>query len=267
MAHFKHQVVWVTGASSGIGEALAKELAAQGAKLILSARRLPELERVRNECLSGTAENIRLLPFDLADATSVPQKATEALDFFGHIDYMVHNGGISQRSLAKDTSIDVDRRIFEVNYFGTVALTKALLPEMLKRKKGHFVVITSMVGKFGSPLRSSYSGSKHALHGFFDSLRAESVKDGIKITMVCPGFIRTNVSINALTGSGEKQGTMDKAQANGIPPEVFARKMRKALEKEKAEVYIAGIREKAGLFMHRFFPFIFRRLIAKMKVT
>jgi short-subunit dehydrogenase len=267
MVSVKNKVVWITGASSGIGEALTYELARKGAKLILSARRQDELERVRKACPLGAQEFIRILPLDLALADTLEQKTREAVGFFGHIDFMVHNGGISQRSLASETTIDVDRKIMEVNFFGAVAITKFLLPFMVDRKSGHFVVVSSMVGKFASPLRSGYSASKHALHGFFDALRAENSNDGIKVTMVCPGFIKTNVSINALVGSGEKQGTMDEAQANGIAPEVCAKKMRIAMEKEKAEIYVAGAREIFGLYVSRFFPALFRKLIGRMKVT
>ena len=267
MGSVKNKVVWITGASSGIGEALTYELARKGAKLILSARRQEELERVRKKCPLGSQEFIRILPLDLAQSDTLEQKTREAVRFFGHIDYMVHNGGISQRSLAKETKLEVDREIFEVNFFGTIAITKYLLASMLDRSSGHFVVVSSMVGKFASPLRSGYSASKHALHGFFDALRAENGDDGIKVTMVCPGFIKTNVSINARIGSGEKQGVMDNAQANGIAPEVCAQKMRVAMEKEKAEIYVAGAREIFGLYVSRFFPSLLRKLIGRMKVT
>ncbi len=267
MGSVKNKIVWITGASSGIGEALTYELARKGAKLILSARRQDELERVRKACPLGVKEFIRILPLDLAQADTLEQKTREAVEFFGHIDYMVHNGGISQRSLVKDTKLDVDRKLFEVNFFGTIAITKYLLPSMLDRKSGHFVVVSSMVGKFATPLRSGYSASKHALHGFFDALRAENNDDGIKVTMVCPGFIKTNVSVNALVGTGEKQGTMDDAQANGISAETCARKMRIAMEKETAEIYVAGAREIFGLYVSRFFPSLLRKLIGRMKVT
>ncbi|TAE22743.1 MAG: SDR family oxidoreductase [Candidatus Kapaibacterium sp.] len=269
----EHTVVWITGASSGIGEALAHTLAQRGAKshlkLILSSRRIAELERVKADCmrLRGIAgENILLLPLDLEQADTLPSKVESALQHFGVVDIMFHNGGISQRSLAKDTALSVDRRVMEIDFFGTVALTKALLPSMLQRKRGHFVVISSLVGKFGTPMRSGYSAAKHALHGFFDALRAEVWQDNISVTMVCPGFIRTNVSVNAVTGDGVAQGSMDDAQANGMSAEECARRIIRAVEAGKLEVYVGG-RERLGVYLKRFVPNLFAKILRNAKVT
>lgn len=263
MQYYKDKVCWVTGASSGIGEALVYELVDQGAKVIISARRSEELERVK---LQAGSKNVYILPLDLTDIQSFPAKVKESVEAFGSIDIMVHNGGISQRSRLMDTLETVDRRIMEVNYFGTVALTKALLPHLLK-KGGRFVVITSLVGKFGTPLRSTYAASKHALHGFFESLRAELYSQKIRVTMVCPGFIKTNVSINALTEQGQPQNKMDEAQAKGMLPQVFAQKMLKAVAKDKEEIYIGGLREVAGIYVKRFFPTLFSKIVRNAKVT
>ena len=257
----KNQVIWITGASSGIGEALAHNLAKKGAKLILSARRKEELERVKNTCQSAE-NNIFVLPLDLEKSHEFSIKVAEAIAHFGKIDILINNGGISQRSLAKDTSVDVDRRIMEIDYFGS----KALLPYFLERKAGKFVVITSLVGKFGTPMRSAYSAAKHALHGFFDALRAESWKENIKVLIVCPGFIKTQVSVNALIGSGEKQGKMDNAQANGMSAEICAEKIVNAIKQGKEEVYIGG-NEVFGVYLKRFFPSIFSKILRKAKVT
>ena len=180
---------------------------------------------------------------------------------------MINNAGISQRSLVKDTSIEVDKRIMNINYLGTVALTKAMLPHFIEKNNGHFVVITSIVGKIGTPLRSSYAASKHALHGFFDSLRAEVHKNNIKVTLACPGFVQTNVSINALTGDGTPQNKMDIATKNGLPTEKFAELLIKAIQKEKQEVYIGGFKEKLGVYTKRFFPKLLSVMIRKMAVT
>lgn len=261
----KNQVVWITGASSGIGEALAHSLAKSGAKLILSARRREELERVKKSC-QNTENEIFVLPLDLEKSTEFPTKVAEAIAYFGKVDILINNGGISQRSLAKDTSLEVDRRIMEIDYFGTIALTKALLPHFLEKKAGKFVVITSLVGKFGTPMRSAYSAAKHALHGFFDALRAESWKENIKVLIVCPGFIKTQVSVNALVGSGEKQGTMDNAQANGMSAEVCAEKIVNAIKHDKEEVYMGG-NEVFGVYLKRFLPSIFSKVLRKAKVT
>jgi short-subunit dehydrogenase len=154
----------------------------------------------------------------------------------------------------------------ETNFFGTVSLTRALLPSMLDRRSGRIAVISSVAGKFGTPLRSAYSASKHALHGFFESLRAEVYTQGITVTLVCPGFIRTNISINALTANGTPQGTMDSAQAGGMSPDACAAKIVAAVEKGRPEVYIGG-KELLGIYLNRFVPGLFRRIIRKTRVT
>ena len=263
--NFTNKVVWITGASSGIGEALAIELAKQGAKLILSARNKDKLEIVKNNCDNN--ESIKILPLDLENYVTLKTKVEDAINWFGKVDVLVNNGGISQRSLASETSIDVDKRIMDINYLGTVALTKALLPHFIKNKTGQFVVTTSIVGKIGTPLRSSYAASKHALHGFFDSLRAENHKHNIAVTIICPGFVTTNVSINALTGDGSPQNTMDIATKNGIKPDRFACIMAKAIYNKKEEVYIAGAKEKLGVYVKRFFPKLLSKMIRKLSVT
>lgn len=266
---FSNTTVWITGASSGIGEALAHAFAHAGAQLILSARRSNELERVKADCMRSSgapAERFLILPLDLADAASLPNKTQEALRWRGSVDIMIHNGGVSQRSLAKETTIDVDRRIMEVDFFGTVALTKALLPSMIQQRRGHLVVISSLVGKFGTPMRSGYSAAKHALHGFFDALRAETHKDGIAVTIICPGFIKTQVSVNAVTGDGSAQGIMDNAQANGMSAEECAKRILKAVSTKKLEVYIGG-RETIGIYLKRFVPTLFARILRNAKVT
>ena len=256
-------VIWITGGSSGIGEAAAQKFSKEGYALILSSRNLQELERVKASCSSP--EDIRILPLDLADSGGFDQKVVIALSFFGRVDILLHNGGISQRSLIKDTQLEVDRKLMEVNYFGTVALTKALLPHFMERKKGQFGVITSLVGKFGSPYRSSYAGAKHALHGFFDTLRAEHHEDGISVTLICPGFIRTQVSINAVTGDGSPLGEMDQAQDQGMSPEACAEGIFKALVKKKEEVYIGG-KETLAVYLKRFLPGLFSKILRSAKV-
>lgn len=265
MKKFKDKIVWITGASSGIGEALVYELSNAGAKLIISARNHDELYRVKMNCPKNII-NIHVLPLDLSEHQTLTQKAEEALNIYGHIDFIIHNGGISQRAKATDTSWEVDKQIMDVNYFGAVFLSKAVLPSMITRKSGHLVVISSLVGKFGTPLRSGYSASKHALHGFFDSLRAEVFEDNIKITIVCPGFIKTNLTFSALLGDGSKQNKMDKAQENGMLPETFAKKAVEAIAKEKLEVYI-GKKETYAIHIKRFLPSYFARFIRKVKVT
>jgi short-subunit dehydrogenase len=265
MSGFSDKIIWITGASSGIGKALAIELSNQNIKIILSARKREDLELVKKQCKS--TNDVKIITLDLEDYTNLQTKVDEALAAFGKIDILVNNGGISQRSLVKDTQITVDKRIMDINYLGTVALSKALLPHFIKNKSGHFVVTTSIVGIIGTPLRSSYAASKHALHGFFDSLRAEHYKDQIAVTLVCPGFVNTNISKNALTGNGTPQQKMDTATANGIAPERFAKLMVKAIQNKKEEVYIAGIKEKLGVFAKRFYPKLLSKMIRKLNVT
>jgi dehydrogenase/reductase SDR family protein 7B len=263
--NFTNKVVWITGASSGIGKALALELSKQNAKLVLSARNESKLSEVRNSC--SHPNQVLVLPLDLGNIDSFNSKMKEVISAFGKIDILVNNGGISQRSLVKDTTISVDKQLMNINYIGTVALTKTVLPHFIENKQGQFVVTTSIVGKIGTPLRSSYAASKHALHGFFDSLRAENHKNNIAVTLVCPGFVNTNISINALTGDGSPQNKMDTATQNGIEPNRFAKIMAKAMYKKKEEVYIAGAKEKLGVYVKRFFPKLLSTMIRKLSVT
>ncbi len=185
----------------------------------------------------------------MSEPSTLPIIVEAAIQIFGHIDVLINNAGIAQRSLAKETVLDVDRRIMEVDYFGTIALTKYLLPHFLKRKSGHFVTVSSVMGKFGTPYRSGYAAAKHALHGVFDSLRAEVWKEnkGIQVTLICPGWIRTNITINALTGSGERLNQMDPTTARGLTPDACSK-----------EIF--------AIYLKRFFPGLFSRIIRKAKV-
>ncbi|MEN8704136.1 MAG: SDR family oxidoreductase [Polaribacter sp.] len=262
---FANKTIWVTGASSGIGKALAIELAVQGAQLIVSSRKKQDLELVKNACKNPN--KVKVIPLDLEDFTNLKLVTKEAIAAFGKIDILVNNGGISQRSLVKDTGIQVDKRIMDINYLGNVALAKALLPHFIANKSGQFVITTSIVGKIGTPLRSSYAASKHALHGFYDSLRAEHFNDNIAVTLVCPGFVKTNISKNALTGDGSPQDKMDHATANGIQPDRFAKLMAKAIKQKKEEIYISGAKEKLGVYVKRWMPKVFSVMIRKMSVT
>ncbi|RZS96902.1 SDR family oxidoreductase [Cecembia calidifontis] len=257
------KTIWITGASSGIGEALVNAYDSLGHKTIISARNQAALEQIKEK--ANNPKNIYVLPLDLNAPDSFAIKTKEAIEAFGKIDVLINNGGISQRSLAAETSLAVDRKIMEVNFFGTIGLTKELLPHFMKNKSGHFVAISSLVGKFGTPYRSAYAASKHALHGFFDSLRAEHYKDNIYVTIVCPGFIRTHVSINALTGDGTPLNQMDEAQDKGMSPEQCAKEIIKAIEKQKEEVLVGG-KEKYAVYLKRFFPGIFSKILRKAKV-
>lgn len=265
MGKFTDKVVWITGASAGIGEALAKEFAKEGAKLALSARNVAELERVKKE--TGLSDDKALvLQLDLLEHGKMGEKAAAVVTHFGRIDYLINNGGVSQRSLAMETKYEVDKMLMDINFLGTITLTKAVLPTMIKQQSGYIASVSSLTGKFGTPKRSSYAASKHALHGFFDSLRAEHYKDNIKVSLICPGFIRTNVSINALTGDGSRQGTMDDATGKGITAEECAKGIVKGLRKEKEEILV-GNKEIYAVLVKRFFPLLFSSMIKKAKVT
>jgi short-subunit dehydrogenase len=251
---FRDQVVWITGASSGIGEALAVAFSREGAQLVLSARRAAELERVRASC--ERPDRHRILPLDLTDEEAIARAAESA----GPVDVLVHSGGVSQRSLAMQTDLAVERQIMDLNFFGTVALTKAVLPSMIARKSGHIVPVSSVVGYVGTPLRSAYAASKHALHGYFDSLRAELSKDGIRITIVCPGYIRTDVSRNALTGDGSAFGRMDATHEQATTPGECARRVVDGVANGKRVVLVGG-KETWAVLLQRLFPAVVARMV------
>lgn len=241
------------GASAGIGEALATALAAQGAALVVSARNKEALEKVAKKCLDAGAASVFVQPMDLTNAAGFKTIASQIKLRMGSIDLLVNSGGVSQRSLVKDSPMELYRQLMEINFFGTVALTKAVLPFMTENKSGQIITISSLVGKIGSPLRSGYAASKHALHGFFDSLRAEVQDDNIKVLMVCPGFIKTNISINALDASGHSTGKMDENQEKGMLPAELAKKVLAAAEAGKQEIYVGG-KETLILYVKRFLP-------------
>lgn len=258
MGYFQNKVIWITGASSGIGEALTHALSAAGAMLIISSRKEADLEKVKSQ--SAYPEKIKVIPLDLEESSSLRQKTDGAIAAFGYIDIMIHNGGISQRSYVIDTSIEVQRKVMEVDYFSYVSLTKFLLPHFISRKSGHFVVMSSVMGKIGTPKRSAYAAAKHALHGFFDCLRAEVFADNILVTIITPGYIRTNVSLNAVTGTGEKLGVMGKNIEEGLPADKAAKQIMKAVSARKFESYVGkNSKEKLALMINRFAPSFFTK--------
>ena len=259
---FEGKVIWITGASSGIGEALAYEWSKLGARLILSARRESELERVKVAC--ARSDRCTVAPIDLSRQEDIEAMADRILQQFGTVDILVNNGGISQRSLVIETDVSVDRRIMEVDYFSGVILTKKLLPAMVVRGSGHIVGISSIVGIFGFPFRSAYSAAKHAMHGFYETVWAELHTQGIRVTMVCPGRILTNVSLHALTKDGTPHGEMDHGQAIGITAGTCARKIIKAVRKNKKEIYIGKI-DLMMIYFKRYIPWLYYRLVSKVK--
>ena len=258
MSELKNKVVWITGASSGIGQALAFAMAKEGAKLVLSSRREQELKNVAEKC----ASDVLILPLDLSNSSNFKDLTQQVLEHFGSIDVLINNGGISQRSEAAQTSLEVDRKLMEVNYFGAAALTKAVLPIMQQQKSGHLVAISSLSGKFGFFLRSAYSASKFALVGFYESLRLEEEKNNIKVSLVFPGFVQTNISQNALSGDGQKHAKLDNNQKGGISAEKCARDIIRGIKKDKHEI-ISGGTEKWGILLKRLFPKLFYRILRK----
>ncbi len=262
---FKNNVVWITGASSGIGEALTFEFAKQGAKLIISSNQMGDLNKVKQQCDKMGAECfIQFL--DMTQIDKMNAITQELIDKFGRIDVLVNNAGISQRSLVIETPLDVDRKIMEIDYFGTIALTKAVLPHMIKNGRGYIAATSSISGKFGFPLRSAYSAAKHALHGFFETLRSEVYPYNIKVLIAFPGRIKTNISFHALTKEGKAHGKMDDGQNNGISAEKCARQYVKAIRKDKKEVLI-GSTELLMVYIHKFIPRLFYKLARKINPT
>lgn len=261
---FQDKVVWITGASSGIGEALSYAFNREGAKVIVSARREAELDRVKAACL--TPANVAVLPLDLEKAHEFPAIAIAAAGLFGPIDILVNNAGITQRSLVLDTSIDVDIRIMNVDYLSQVALTKLVLPSMVERRSGQIVVISSVAGYVGTPLRSAYAAAKHALRGFFDSLRAEVWKHGIGVTLIYPGYIKTNITLNALSGDGGKHGKVDEGISKGMSPEKCAAKILTSVAARKDEAMMGGL-ETFAVYLKRLSPKLMALVVRKAKVT
>ena len=254
--------VWITGASSGIGRELALQLARRGADLILSSRNREKLETLRQETGLGE-EQCLVVPLDVSDGAAVVRVAGEVLERVPRVDYLFNNAGVSQRGLIRETKVAVDRMIMEINYFGAITLTKAVLPRMIEQGGGHVVVTSSIVGKFGFPMRSAYAASKHALHGFFETLLVEEKEHGIRVTLLVPGHIVTDVSYNAITGSGERYGKMDPGQARGMTVEKAVKKILHGVEKEKREV-VVGKADAWSVYLKKYFPGLFFRLAGKV---
>jgi len=239
MISFKNKVVWITGASSGIGEALAEEFAMEGARVIISSHEPEELERVQRK-LAPVSKEVHPVVFNLGNPGEVEAAAAKVLKEFGGVDVLMNNGGISQRSLVAETPLEIDRRLMEIDYFAGVILSKAVLPGMIERGEGYFGVTSTIAGKFGFPMRSAYSAAKHALFGFYESLLAENHRFGIRVTMFSPGRVQTNISLNAVDKEGKARGVMDPGQAKGISPEACARKMVRSMKKGRRDVLIGG---------------------------
>ena len=233
MKKFQDKVVWITGSSSGIGEATAYEFAKEGAKLILTALEADLLEQVCKRCEELGSPAAKALPFDLSQKDQVAELAENAWNLFGHIDVFYNNAGISQRG----KTIETDMKVIK----------------MVERGGGQLVVTTSINGRFGFPLRCAYSSSKHALYGLFETIQAEYYDDNIRVTIVCPGRVQTKISFYALEKDGKQHGKMDAGQAGGCTAEVAGKKIVKAVYKKKREVLV-GKYELLMVYIKRFFP-------------
>jgi len=247
----KDKIALVTGAGGTMGRAVVAALIEDGCRIGLidvNAQSMAPLEALYGEAVVAVA-------CDISDQQAVLAAQARVEQRLGPIDVLVNNAGISQRSRVLDTSLEVYRRIFELDFFATVALTKAVLPGMVQRKRGHVVVVSSVVGYISSPLRSGYAAAKHALHGFYDAARAEHWRDGVKFTVACPGYVKTEVSMNAVTGDGGRHGKVDPSIARGVEPAYCARKIWRAVEKDCDEVLVG--REALVVYLKRFFPALF----------
>ena len=264
MEQFKGKVVWITGSSSGIGEACAYRFAEENATLVLTALEADKLEQVKDKCLELGAPEVALLPFDLSDTDGLNALADQAWNSFGRIDVLYNNAGISQRSKTLDTDMSVINKVMDVDYFAPVILTKNILPRMIAAGGGQLAVTTSISGRFGFPLRSAYCSAKHALYGFFETVQAEYYDQNVRVTFVCPGRVRTNISFYALEKDGRQHGKLDAGQAGGTTPEHAARRIVRAVYKRKREVLV-GKKELIMLYFKRFLPGLTAVLTRKIK--
>jgi dehydrogenase/reductase SDR family member 7B len=261
MTQLTGKTVWITGASSGLGEALAHRFAREGARLLLSARRADRLSAVARATNAREAE---ILPLDLGDFAALPEKVDAALARMGHIDVMVHNAGVGQRALVTESSFAVDRQLMDVNFLGPVALTKALLPSMLAAGGGSFVVISSVLGLMSVKRRATYCASKHALHGYFNALRAELDEQKLRVLIVCPGHIDSEFSQQALQADGSAHGIDESNSRTGLSPAACADQTVRALLRGQAEIYPAKW-ETLGVYLNRLSPSLMRSVAARMR--
>lgn len=256
--------VWITGASSGIGEACAYRYAADGAALVLTSSSAARLEPVADKCRKLGAPQVVVLPYDFSNPDGIQALSDAAWAALGGLDIVYCNAGISQRTNIEDTSMEMVREIMEIDYFAPIAIAKAILGPMLARGGGHIAVTTSIAGRFGFPLRCAYSSSKFALYGFFETLQAEYHDKGINVTIVCPGRVRTNISMRALDKGGKRHGQMDPGQEGGLSVDKAADKIVRAIGRGRREVLV-GRKELVMVYIKRFFPGLCAKLARRIK--
>ena len=261
---YKDLTIWITGASSGIGEALAINFAKRGATLVLSGRDKDKLAAVKKRCKQSKKHII--VPFDISESKQAKEAYDAVKSQAGKIDWLINNAGVSQRSLIMETDEDVERKIMEIDYFAQTRLTRLVLPDMIAQGGGKVVMISSVAGLLGTQYRGAYGAAKAALHMWANSLRAELHDQGIEVATIFPGFIQTNVSINALIGDGSTQGTMDEATNNGLTTTAFAKQAIKALSKGEEYIIVAGNKEKLATRVNRVSPPKLYKLIRESQV-
>ncbi len=260
MSYFSGKTIWITGASSGIGEATAKALSAAGANLILSARRKNELARVQAACQHP--EKVKTFVLDLEQHHFAADWVNEAWPMFKGIDILINNGGIGQFSLALETKNEVEQKIMDINFFGNIKLAKALATKMMEQGAGQILSIGSIAANFGQANLAAYSASKAALKLYYESLHQELKNTPVLIQVISPGFINTNVTLNSLKADGTKVNKNSSAQENGMPADVFAKKLLKALQGKKFHTYI-GNKELLAVPLHGVLPGLFYKMLSK----
>ncbi|XP_008327993.1 dehydrogenase/reductase SDR family member 7B [Cynoglossus semilaevis] len=261
-------VVVITGASSGLGKECARAFHAAGARLVLCGRDAGRLQEVAQELTARSADTQKkthppcTVIFDLANTDTMDRAVEQILKCHGRVDVLINNAGVSYRGNILDTDLSVQRSVMETNYFGPIALTQALLPAMVKQRSGHIVVISSVQGKIAIPYRSAYAASKHATQAYFDCLRAEIDHYGIPVTVISPGYIRTNLSVNAVTGDGSKYGVLDKTTATGRDPGDVALAVLRAVRQRSKDVVLAEPLPTLAVYLRTLWPTLFFRLMA-----
>ncbi len=263
MTNITNKNIWITGASSGIGKSLAIACAKEGAYPILTARNAEKLEEIQTECLKYT-DKCWVFPADLSDLNHIDQLTNTVIHNCKEIHLLVNNAGRSQRSFALETPFENDNAIMQLNFFSIIKLSKLVLKHMHERKNGHIIAIGSITGKFGFPMRTAYAASKHALQGYFESLQCEMANEAINITIIHPGRIQTDISLNALASNGQSYNRMDNGQAKGMPAELCAKKIITAIKKNKKEVLI-GNSETWMVHIRRFLPGLYYKLVPLIK--
>lgn len=262
MIDFHQKTVWITGASSGIGKALAIELSERGARLILSSRRKEELEKVRLQCKDP--ENTFVYTLDLEQNQNAQKWVDECWEQYGPIDLVVNNAGLGQLGNALDNSEALERKMFEVNFFGNILLSKAILPRMLERGQGQIMAISSIAGRFGQAKLAAYSAAKAALILYYESLDQELNGTGVKIQVVSPGFVSTGARMNSLKPDGTPVSNSDPSMLDGMEAKAFVRKLIKVMGKNRFHSYI-GRKELLAIPLHMFAPNLFYRLLGNKK--